>query len=335
MSSDDEPQLPRELEREIFYTAALLHPLTIPKLLRVARRVLIWVEPLLYRTLRIGNRPSHVSQLKAASTKPPEFLARAVQCAHDYNAARGILSLCTGVTGLALSRDPSVQKLLPVLSALPIQRFAGFLSDLMHAIVTEEPSPEEIAAHPLFRCLTHIDLFDSLDPFDGRRPKKLQLTVLTHYCAASPTLTSSTPWILSTGFQSSRSFLPFPSSHILQSPNGTESLITSTLFPPFHMMCESLEPILKICRSLRILAVLTNDEKYSRFQVPESLRDPRFVLCKWRSWCEGVEDGTNHWTIAEDFVARKQRGEVDENVFGLSGAHNMFVWLVYGCRSIQ
>ncbi|KAJ7064590.1 hypothetical protein C8F01DRAFT_1366891 [Mycena amicta] len=303
MSSDDEPRLPRELEREIFYTAALLHPLTIPKLLRVARRVLIWVEPLLYRTLRIGNRPSHVSQLKAASTKPLEFLARAVQCVglyatRDYHAARGILSLCTGVTRLALSRDPSVQNLLPVLSAFPIQRFAGFLSDLMHAIVTEEPSPEEIAAHPLFCCLTHIDLFDSLDPFDGLSIIEIlpSLPSLTHLTIAQ--------WDRVTYHVDAISSLPFLAHLGINCPSG-----------PLGTMCKWLERILKTSRSLRILAVLTNDRHDSRLQVPESLRDPRFVLCLWCSWCEGVEDGTNHWTIAEDFVARKQRGEVDENVF--------------------
>ncbi|KAJ7052085.1 hypothetical protein C8F01DRAFT_1376427 [Mycena amicta] len=314
MSSDDDPRLPRELEREILYTTALLHPSTIPTLLRVARRVQIWVEPLLYRTLRIGKRPSYVSQLNAASIKSPEFLARAVRCLvlyapHEYNAARGILSLCTGVTGLAVNRGPLtvnrgpfVHNLLPVLSALPIQRFAGFLSDIMDASVTEEPSSEEIAAHPLLRCLTHIDLFDSLDPLDGLSIIGIlpSLPSLTHLAIAQyDQLLHHIDTICS---------LPFLAYLGIHSPGG-----------PLDMMREWSEPILKTCRSLRILAVLTNDERNSRLgrhaEVPEHFRDPRFVLCLWCSWCEGVEDGPNHWTIAEDFVARKQRGEVDENVF--------------------
>ncbi|KAJ7107396.1 hypothetical protein C8R44DRAFT_857975 [Mycena epipterygia] len=40
-------EFPPELEREIFETTALLYPKTIPKLLRVARRVLFWKVPLL------------------------------------------------------------------------------------------------------------------------------------------------------------------------------------------------------------------------------------------------------------------------------------------------
>ncbi|KAK6978111.1 hypothetical protein R3P38DRAFT_3234964 [Favolaschia claudopus] len=43
------PCFPPELERYIFETAALFYPHTIPRLLPVARRVLIWIEPLLYR----------------------------------------------------------------------------------------------------------------------------------------------------------------------------------------------------------------------------------------------------------------------------------------------
>jgi hypothetical protein len=36
------PFLPADLEREIFELAALIHPSTIPGLLRVAHRVLVW-----------------------------------------------------------------------------------------------------------------------------------------------------------------------------------------------------------------------------------------------------------------------------------------------------
>ncbi|KAJ7053526.1 hypothetical protein C8F01DRAFT_1260510 [Mycena amicta] len=299
MSSDDDPRLPRELEREILYTTALLHPSTIPTLLRVARRVQIWVEPLLYRTLRIGKRPSYVSQLNAASTKSPEFLARAVRCLvlkkrRDYEADSGTLTLCTGVTGLAAIGGPL--NLLPALSAMPIQRFAGFLFEILE--VTEESPPEEIAAHPLLRYLTHIDLFDSLDPLNG-------LSII----GILPSLPSLTHLVIVQCDQllhhiDAISSLPFLAHLGINCPDGR-----------LDMMCEWLEPILKTCRSLRILAMLTSHEQHSRLQVPESLCDPRFVLCFWCSWWEGVEDGPNHWTIAEDFVARKQRGEVDENVF--------------------
>ncbi|KAJ7052111.1 hypothetical protein C8F01DRAFT_634025 [Mycena amicta] len=307
MSSDDEPRLPRELEREIFYTAALLDPSTIPTLLRVARRVLTWVEPLLYRTLEFRNRPYHFSQLNAASTKPPEFLARAVRCvvlyaepdyARDYEAAGGTLSMCTGVTGLALAGGISVQHLVPFLSAMPIQRFAGFFSQIMD--VTKESPSEAIAAHPLLRRLTHIDLFDSLDTRNGFAIIGIlhSLPFLTHLAIArGPQVVSHINAISS---------LPFLTHLGIYRPIGS-----------INTICRWLEPTLKTCQSLRILAVLNYvDDR----DVPESFRDPRFVLCSCESWIDGLLDGPNFWTVAEDFVARKRRGEVDASVFRADGA---------------
>ncbi|KAJ7053588.1 hypothetical protein C8F01DRAFT_1166798, partial [Mycena amicta] len=287
---------------EIFYTAALLHPSTIPTLLRVARRVLIWVEPLLYRTLQIGNRPRHISQLNAASTKQPEFLARAVRCVvlhanPTYHGDIETLCLCTGVTGLAIIGDTYAENLLLAVSAMPIQRFAGFFFQVL--CVTEQSPPEEIPARPLLRCLTHLDLFDSLDTPIGLTIMRILPTLpfLTHLAIIqAPQVIHHIDAISS---------LPFLTHFGINYPIG-----------PLDALCGPLEPILKTCRSLRIVAVLTHNAlNLTSRDVPDILRDPRFVLCLWRSWSEGVLDGPNHWTIAEDFVARKRRGEVDANVF--------------------
>ncbi|KAJ7053589.1 hypothetical protein C8F01DRAFT_1235749 [Mycena amicta] len=93
---------------------------------------------------------------------------------------------------------------------------------------------------------------------------------------------------------------------------------------PLHTISEQLEHILKNCRTLHILVVLYYDRSdpidvcaaqatSTIGEVPESLRDPRLVLCSYDSelWYEGVLDGPNYWTVAEDFVARKMRREVD------------------------
>ncbi|KAJ7052116.1 hypothetical protein C8F01DRAFT_1376456 [Mycena amicta] len=280
MSSDDE-RLPRELEQEIFRATALLYPSTIPTLLRVARRVLIWVEPLLYRTLNI--RAISNSQLNAASAKPPTFLARAVRSVvldgdydMDYNAVGTTLSLCTGVTRMAISGGPTAQTLLPVLSAMPIRRIAGSLFEILG--LTADSQPKEIAAHPLLRCLTHIDLFEQLhDP---------QVRSLI----------------------SAISFLPFLTHLGINHCSGL-----------LNTVCEWIERILKTCQSLRIVAILDYDPpgglSAHEAEIPESLRDPRLVLCSTGSWFEGVLDAPNFWTVAEDFVARKRRGEVDANIF--------------------
>ncbi|KAJ7659091.1 hypothetical protein DFH06DRAFT_1130657 [Mycena polygramma] len=83
-----QPNLPPELERHIFELAALSHPMLIPNMIRVAWRVKLWIEPLLYRTLAFGVkidglpifRPEIVTQI--AHTK-----------AHLLESARNVMAL--------------------------------------------------------------------------------------------------------------------------------------------------------------------------------------------------------------------------------------------------
>ncbi|KAJ7691867.1 hypothetical protein B0H14DRAFT_3906143, partial [Mycena olivaceomarginata] len=74
------PAFPPELERELFETAALVHPATIPALLRVAKRVLLWIEPYLYRVIRMhrDNRAMVTAVLEAMKSKTQEFFRQAV-----------------------------------------------------------------------------------------------------------------------------------------------------------------------------------------------------------------------------------------------------------------
>ncbi|KAJ7052123.1 hypothetical protein C8F01DRAFT_1376461 [Mycena amicta] len=287
MSSDDEPRLPRELEQKIFQTTALLHSSMIPPLLRVAHRVLIWVEPLLYRVLIVGGSPG--AQLNAASSKPPAFLARAVRClvldgGFDYEAARSTLSFCSGVTALAVAGRDSADKLLPTIAVMPIQRIAVYLSGIMH--ITDASRPEEIAAHPVFHCLTHLDFFETISG---------TISALIALLPCLPRLT-----------------------HLAFGDSG-----------PLDTISEPMEHILRNCRSLQVLVVLYYDRSsrpvgsavrwaaraMGEIMIPESLCDPRLVLSSYELWCEGVLDGPNYWTVAEDFIARKRRGEIDANNF--------------------
>ncbi|KAJ6472876.1 hypothetical protein C8R47DRAFT_1145659 [Mycena vitilis] len=68
----DEPVFPLDLERDIFEFTALKYPSTIPHLLRVCRRVLAWVEPILYRVLRLDKPiPMWVIQSGVVDLGPP------------------------------------------------------------------------------------------------------------------------------------------------------------------------------------------------------------------------------------------------------------------------
>ncbi|KAJ7813792.1 hypothetical protein B0H14DRAFT_2522595, partial [Mycena olivaceomarginata] len=110
--------LPLDLEREIFEITARLYPHTIPQLLRVARRILAWIEPLLYTRVSIAGLQEKVGNgaaiLRAIETKSSDSFPRAVRhlylFAYDWTLfnsptpgrwtdaeLRKVLSACTGV----------------------------------------------------------------------------------------------------------------------------------------------------------------------------------------------------------------------------------------------
>ncbi|KAJ7065685.1 hypothetical protein C8F01DRAFT_1249260 [Mycena amicta] len=72
-------RLPPDLEREIFEYTAELYPAAIPSLLCVAHRVLVWIEPIAYRTIDIDSSKHLSAFLAATKSKPAEFFAKHVQ----------------------------------------------------------------------------------------------------------------------------------------------------------------------------------------------------------------------------------------------------------------
>ncbi|KAJ7069411.1 hypothetical protein C8F01DRAFT_1112536 [Mycena amicta] len=99
-----------ELEREIFEITGWLHRTRIPTLLRVARRVYIWLRPVLYRVLRLSNRS--LSALIPAMEREPNFLRDVVRfiCWDRDNVltteqTRLLLTICSGVEDLVLEHS--------------------------------------------------------------------------------------------------------------------------------------------------------------------------------------------------------------------------------------
>ncbi|KAJ7052054.1 hypothetical protein C8F01DRAFT_1172884 [Mycena amicta] len=174
MSSGVGPRLPVELERDIFETTALLHYSSIPFLLRVARRVLIWIEPLLYRKVEVGHGSRQALPFgfpPALWSKNPRFQAQAVRylvlgvdfpatTEWDYERLR----LCSRVTRLAIAGDGVQPDVLPILSSMPLKRLACYFEDLFGqgTFTNSDINPIIIAANPIFRSLTHLDLFDDV-----------------------------------------------------------------------------------------------------------------------------------------------------------------------------
>ncbi|KAJ7061752.1 hypothetical protein C8F01DRAFT_1138292 [Mycena amicta] len=184
-----EPRLPPELEHEVFATAALLDKKSIPKLLLVAHRVHVWIEPYLYRSFDLSVLAQRQAFLDLSSAKPASFLASAVRhvifkIEGDSEPHKSALRLCTGITHLAVSAatENVTFGLLPILSLMRIERFAGSIANLFTR--NQPPVYPMDGQHPAFRFLTHLDLFDDL-VFDEVDEFIISLPSLTHLAVES------------------------------------------------------------------------------------------------------------------------------------------------------
>ncbi|KAJ6598082.1 hypothetical protein DFH09DRAFT_1303898 [Mycena vulgaris] len=181
MDSDNDPSpfFPPELEREIFETAADLYPETTPKLLLVSQRVHEWIEIIRYSIVSTIGDPSscpiHVVQKAIHSNaKPTEFFQRVRHVyVEDFvldGELQEILSACSKIRSLVLFHGgPAIQ---PSLAAIKPRR----LSISVQCLFPDLESLNPITIHPMFTCLTHLDLFDDL-PYI---PWMNLLPVLTH-----------------------------------------------------------------------------------------------------------------------------------------------------------
>ncbi|KAJ7772267.1 hypothetical protein B0H16DRAFT_1512914 [Mycena metata] len=172
-----QPILPPELEREVFEATALMYRHTIPALIRVARRVHVWIEPFLYRVLRAERNAQ--AMIDILLRKSPTFCHLAVRHLAVLDGSQSfstdavqLLTLCKGVTNLALGdyfmADPT---LVPLLAEMALLRLAVSVTDLGCDL-----------AHPLFSSVTHLTLFDrpeGLIPLCAQLPG---LASLTHLC---------------------------------------------------------------------------------------------------------------------------------------------------------
>ncbi|KAJ7059393.1 hypothetical protein C8F01DRAFT_1254327 [Mycena amicta] len=173
--TNDEPIFPPELEREIFETAAIIHPPSIRTLLLVAKRTLEWqvaclselsatqagtirLEPLQYRIVRIKD-PAHVLRIE----------------------------------DIAILRSDTCPQLLPLLSAMPqLRRFAGALCPLFG---TAQRLTND-GGGSFLRNITHLDLFDH-----GSSVMSTIMTLpsLTHLSFSDPTISTPNAFWTSVG----------------------------------------------------------------------------------------------------------------------------------------
>jgi hypothetical protein len=98
--------------------------------------------------------------MNAIKSKPADFFANAVRhlCLESFmleQESRQILEVCCGAINLALTATHTMPTILPILSAMCLQRLSVFL----HRLFGRTPD----LLHPLFASLTHLDLLDNND----------------------------------------------------------------------------------------------------------------------------------------------------------------------------
>ncbi|KAJ7049578.1 hypothetical protein C8F01DRAFT_1183237 [Mycena amicta] len=170
----EHPLLPRELEREIFEITVHLHPEMGYTLLFVARRVLIWIEPTLYRSLELRD-PHRLSRLLTAKSR--EFFVKTTRhVSLDYPAtgrddALEVLDLCPRVTHLSLHTDNYDDMLHAAFLRLQQLRCLSFYpGDVLCG-------PKTDGSLPVFCSLTHLEILYH-DDYD-----------IESFCSALPVLT--------------------------------------------------------------------------------------------------------------------------------------------------
>ncbi|KAJ7705504.1 hypothetical protein B0H17DRAFT_669853 [Mycena rosella] len=267
-----ENALPPELEQEIFETAALMHPSTIPVLLRVARRVLIWIEPFLYRVIRLDLLPLADAVRHAIRTKPASFFQDSVR--HLFlNSSEGwsageiseLLRHCTRLVSFYTTGEFTTPAMLPLLGRmLPVRKWGGPLELLFGSAAAVDLN------HPFFRNVTHLDLFDLVKDSDTRLSAGLgALPALTHLCLNNNVGVS---------------FLR----RVLEQCAHLQLLIH--MWNHFYS-----EPARGIAANPPVVDV--------RFVVG-------VFHSYWDDWEAGARGGVDFWVAADTFVARKRRGEI-------------------------
>ncbi|KAF7289548.1 hypothetical protein MKEN_01503600 [Mycena kentingensis (nom. inval.)] len=268
----DAPRLPPELERDIFELSARNSARMRYRLLFISRRVLEWIEPILYDTLifqptdmrmrdpETGARAPHASTVTSA--RPPEFLIRYVRHIVMDSSAGAIEApgIYTDITHVAIAQSSHNPRLAQLLLALRNVRVAVFYPTVFENRCTEPLS---------FDRLTHLTL---LKP----------VTALFEFCSQMPALTHL-------------------AIHLHAYHWSPETLV-------YQPLLDRRQPPLELLVLIDFTTWSINDA--AEWIAPRT-RDDRVVLTWWERFYESVVDYPGEgsfWDVAERFVREKRAG---------------------------
>ncbi|KAJ7164242.1 hypothetical protein C8R46DRAFT_1099063 [Mycena filopes] len=265
--------IPLELECLIFELAALSHPVWIPSLMLVARRVKHWVEPILYRVVFVGDSGTplgggfpvftRTGLLTAIATKTPSFLSHAIRninLDHSVESTRlaAILDACTGLRNLVVNDSPG-----PALPAM------ARLEHLCRLEIVAEVFLQLDATKPVFPSLTHLELSAS---HYGEKPD-LQVTETYAALRLLPRLT-----------------------HLALRMNPSQ-FVLDQLRADARLQC-----IVFIIRLPADAALFADDVRFVQV-----VYDIDYRL----EWVRGADTGDDYWKVADAFIAAKLAGKID------------------------
>ncbi|KAJ7023507.1 hypothetical protein C8F04DRAFT_180554 [Mycena alexandri] len=284
MVQSGDPGLPAELEREIFTTAASVLPIRhIPNIILVARRVQIWVTPMIYRSFVVCHSPSIEDSLSLRRT-PDEFrrilsLSPTAAAEHIRNICiatwvhpvqiGSFLDACSGTETLAiLGISVVLPGLLPTLAKMPLRRLSLELLSLFGVIPGLDFTVD--FGHQIFSRLTHLTIQDTPDenPDPAMWAGLVELPCLTH--------------------------LAFTHWHL---PPIFNTILTD---------CQTLQVFVLQCSAVNI----AHTEGLGYFS-----HDPRSVVLvvmkPQDDWEAGVNGGEDYWKRAEEFLDKRRKGEIN------------------------
>ncbi|KAJ7705461.1 hypothetical protein B0H17DRAFT_669126 [Mycena rosella] len=273
MSTD--PVFPAELEREIFETTALMHPKTIPVLLRVTRRVHIWIEPLLYRVIQLNRLKTAYGIRRAMQTNPARFFQDNVRhlllspIVFTEQECLALLSVCPKLVSFYAFGGVLTPAMLPILQDMAhVRRWSSRLSSLFGSV------PAIDLSIPFFRNITHIDIFEAVADDTQTARGLAALPALTHVGLNNRTRAGVPRRLLN------------------------ECIHLQVLANIWHV--SNFVAARNVAASPPAIDV--------RFVVCTSGNH-----CD--EWEVGARGGTDFWAAADAFVARKRRGEIDASCY--------------------
>ncbi|KAJ7620307.1 hypothetical protein FB45DRAFT_929925 [Roridomyces roridus] len=273
--------LPLELEREIFEQAAYTDPLSVPKLMLVAWRVKIWVEPFLYRILMLVGSASDPKEkgypfiddhhLTRASSMPPDVLKTSVRnlwldwLPHD--AAESFISAASQAQNVwATIQFGPTDSLLHAIGSLSPKRLHTHFDDLL--------ALDDLLTLPVLSRLTHLEIFDTSSDNHAEIWRIIaQIRTLSHlaFHEDDSNFLNLCPGLLGTS----------TALRVLVYKTSRSGLFSVEFFP--------------------VLRDLHEDWRFVQMTREYGSRD----------WRMGALTGVDFWSRAEEFIAKRKSGEID------------------------